>query len=103
MLIDELMKSVTVEPIVTSEFINSKIFGKTIVFTGALEKLSRSEAKAQAERLGAHVASSVSKKTDFVVVGTDAGKKLAEAKKLRIAILTEDEWNSIIASGVRTI
>ena len=94
-IIDELMRYVTVESVVELGAVNSIFSGKTVVFTGSLEKLSRAEAKAQAERLGAHVAGSVSKKTDFVVVGADAGKKLTQAKELGLNILTEDEWISM--------
>jgi DNA ligase (NAD+) len=72
------------------------IAGKTVVFTGALEKMTREEAKAQAERLGAKAAGSVSKKTDYVVAGPGAGSKLADAKKLGVTVLTEDEWLKLI-------
>jgi len=76
---------------------DSAIAGKTVVFTGSLGKMTREEAKAQAERLGAKAAGSVSKKTDYVVAGPGAGSKLAEAKKHGVKVLTEDEWLKLIS------
>jgi DNA ligase (NAD+) len=75
---------------------NSAIAGKTVVFTGSLEKMTRDEAKAMAERLGAKAAGSVSKKTDYVVAGPGAGSKLAEARRHGVAVLTEDEWLKLV-------
>jgi DNA ligase (NAD+) len=68
-----------------------------VVFTGSLEKMTRDEAKAMAERLGAKTAGSVSKKTDYVVAGPGAGSKLGEAAEMGgVTVLTEDEWFALI-------
>jgi DNA ligase (NAD+) len=93
--LDRLFKQIEVEPMEKVKS-DSAISGKTVVFTGTLEKMTRPEAKAQAERLGAKVAGSVSKKTDFVVAGPGAGSKLTEAQSLGVTVLSEDEWLAMI-------
>jgi DNA ligase (NAD+) len=89
--LDALLAQVTLEPMpeVASA---SPVAGKTVVFTGSLERLTRDEAKAQADRFGAKVAASVSKKTDLVVAGPGAGSKLAKAQELGVEVISEDEW-----------
>ena len=94
-VVDELLKEVRPEPLEAIDHA-SPISGKTVVFTGTLERMTRPEAKARAERLGAKVAGSVSKKTDYVVAGPGAGSKLKEAEKLGVQVLSEDDWLKLI-------
>jgi DNA ligase (NAD+) len=94
----DLLKEVRPEPLEAVDQ-TSPISGKTVVFTGTLERMTRSEAKAKAERLGAKVAGSVSKNTDYVVAGPGAGSKLKNAKDLGVTVLTEDEWLKLVGSG----
>ncbi|WP_028966174.1 NAD-dependent DNA ligase LigA [Sphingomonas phyllosphaerae] len=95
---DDLLAEVTPPPFVV-ETRGSEVTGKTVVFTGKLETLSRDEAKAQAERLGAHVAGSVSKKTDLLVAGPGAGSKATKAAELGITVIDEAGWNAIVAGA----
>jgi len=90
-VLDALLEEITIEPYEADE-IDSPVSDKTVVFTGSLERMSRSEAKATAERLGAKVAGSVSAKTDYLVAGPGAGSKLKKAQELGVEVLTEDEW-----------
>ena len=90
--LDKLQAEVTVEPIARTAAAASPIADKTLVFTGTLDKMTRGEAKALAERLGAKVTGSVSQKTDYVVAGADAGSKLTKARELGVNVLTEEEW-----------
>ncbi|MBK47675.1 MAG: DNA ligase (NAD(+)) LigA [Pelagibacteraceae bacterium] len=76
---------------------NSKLSEKIIVFTGTLEKMSRSEAKSKAEELGAKVTNSVSNKTDYVIAGKDSGSKEKKAKDLKIKVLNENEWMKFLS------
>ncbi|MBM3618405.1 MAG: NAD-dependent DNA ligase LigA [Alphaproteobacteria bacterium] len=96
-LFDALAAHLTVQD---AEAVNtsSPVAGKTVVFTGTLSTMSRDEAKAGAERLGAKVAGSVSTKTDYVVVGADAGSKAKKAAEFGVTILTEDAWRQLIGS-----
>lgn len=91
-VLDDLEGLVTVEDFSAAEARQSVFSGKTVVFTGTLETLTRSEAKARAEALGAKVAGSVSSKTDYVIVGADAGSKARKAGDLGVEMLTEVQW-----------
>ncbi|HJS31977.1 MAG TPA: NAD-dependent DNA ligase LigA [Alphaproteobacteria bacterium] len=94
--LDDLAREITVEDYAQPKTAGSPVAGKTVVFTGTLERLTRQEAKARAEALGAKVAGSVSKKTDLVVAGPGAGSKLAEAKKHGVTVIDEDAWLRLI-------
>jgi DNA ligase (NAD+) len=100
-ILDDLAGELTVlDYEAPAQRMTSPFSGKTVVFTGSLEAMGRSEAKARAEALGANVASSVSSKTDFVVVGADAGSKAKKATELGLKTLTEAEWLDLAgASG----
>jgi DNA ligase (NAD+) len=99
-VVDDLLKEVSPQPLEAADT-NSAVAGKTVVFTGTLVVLTRGEAKAQAERLGAKVAGSVSKKTDYVVAGADAGSKLAKARELGVAVLDEQQWLQLTGAADR--
>ncbi len=90
-VLDALLKEVTPVPM-EAQVTTSPVAGKTVVFTGSLERMTREEAKAQAERLGAKVAGSVSKNTDLVVAGPGAGSKLDKAREFGIETIDEEEW-----------
>ena len=93
---DDLLGEVTPRPYVVTISANSQVAGKTVVFTGTLEKMTRGEATAMAERLGAKVAGSVSKNTDILVAGPGAGSKLKTASELGILVLDEDGWLDLV-------
>ncbi|MEO6395516.1 MAG: NAD-dependent DNA ligase LigA [Devosia sp.] len=93
---DDLLDEVRPKPYVVTVSANSQVAGKTVVFTGSLEKMTRGEAKAMAERLGAKVAGSVSKNTDLVVAGPGAGSKLKLAAEFGISVLTEEQWLELV-------
>ncbi|HRK19698.1 MAG TPA: NAD-dependent DNA ligase LigA [Hyphomicrobiaceae bacterium] len=94
--VDDVLKHVTVRDFERPQTRESPVTGKTVVFTGTLVRMGRNEAKAQAERFGAKVAGSVSKKTDYVVAGAEAGSKLDKARELGVTVLSEDEWLALV-------
>jgi DNA ligase (NAD+) len=98
-VIAALVKHVEILPHRIADTSDSKVAGKTVVFTGTLERMTRDEAKQQALSLGAKVSGSVSAKTDIVVAGPGAGSKLADAQKHGVKVLTEDEWLALIGQG----
>jgi DNA ligase (NAD+) len=95
-MLDALLAQVSIEPMEAPATASSPVAGKTVVFTGSLEQMTREEAKAMAERLGAKVAGSVSKKTDIVVAGPGAGSKLAKAAELGLQVMDEDGWFALV-------
>jgi len=94
--IDKLVGYLTIEPVAAAAT-DSPVAGKTVVFTGTLEKMTRAEAKARAEALGAKVSGSVSAKTDLLIAGPGAGSKAKEAAKLGVRTIDEDEWLALIS------
>ncbi len=97
--IDALLKEVQPQDEEPVGMVSSPVAGKTVVFTGSLERMSRDEAKAMAERFGAKVAGSVSKKTDLVVAGPGAGSKLKQAETLGIEVIDEDGWFTLVGAS----
>ena len=97
-VVDELLKHVSVTSL-EARSTTSAVAGKTVVFTGALERMTREEAKAMAERLGAKVSGSVSKKTDLLVAGPGAGSKLKDAEKYGVEVIDEDAWFARVGQG----
>jgi DNA ligase (NAD+) len=95
-MLDALLAQVTPEPMAAAPLASSPVAGQTVVFTGSLEQMTREEAKAMAERLGAKVAGSVSKKTDLVVAGPGAGSKLAKAAEFGVKVVDEDGWFALV-------
>jgi DNA ligase (NAD+) len=96
-LVEKLVKQVTIADAEQAAS-DSPVAGKTVVFTGSLERMSRDEAKAMAERLGAKVSGSVSKKTDYVVAGPGAGSKLDNARTFGVTVIDEDGWFKLVGA-----
>lgn len=96
--LDDLAAQLTIQEAQQVTVTDSPVTGKAVVFTGELTAMTRAEAKARAEALGAKVVGSVSKKTDYVVAGPGAGSKLAEAQKLGVTVLSEDEWLALVST-----
>ncbi|WP_416200256.1 NAD-dependent DNA ligase LigA [Tabrizicola sp.] len=97
--IDALVAQLTVQPVQARGVVDSPVAGLTVVFTGTLEKMTRAEAKARAETLGAKVAGSVSAKTDLLVAGPGAGSKAKDAERLGVRMIDEDAWLQLIGSA----
>lgn len=95
-VLGKLQRQLSIQPFIAPKTSDSAVAGKTVVFTGTLVQMGRAEAKAKAESLGAKVSGSVSKKTDYVIAGEDAGSKLKKATELGVTVLSEDEWLTLI-------
>jgi len=95
-LVERLTRQIHIVDIAPATTTRSPIAGRTIVFTGALERMTRAEAKDLVERLGAKAAGSVSKNTDFVVAGTGGGSKLEKARALGVKVLSEPDWSALV-------
>jgi len=95
-MIEDLLIHLKINPL-KPKINNSPLAGKSIVFTGSLQKMSRAEAKKIAEDLAMKVLGAVSSKTDYVVAGEDSGSKLKKAQELGIKILNEEEWLNLIS------
>lgn len=97
--IDDLVAELEVEPVIAPAPVDSPIAGKTLVFTGTLEKMSRAEAKSRAEALGAKVSGSVSAKTNLLIAGPGAGSKAKDAEKFGVEVIDEDGWLALIGQA----
>ena len=97
-VVDDLVAQLDIQAIEAPNTENSPVAGKTVVFTGKLETMSRGEAKARAESLGCKVAGSISAKTDYLIAGPGAGSKLKKAEGLGVTVLTEEEWSAMTGS-----
>ena len=95
-VVADLARFVTVQPFIPPKVGASKVVGKTVVFTGSLERMTRNEAKARAESLVSMVAGSVSKNTDYLIAGPGAGSKATKAAELGVVVLSEQEWLDLI-------
>ena len=100
-ILEDIISQIEVTDFEVSRTTSSQLAGRTIVFTGTLEKMTRSEAKVKAESLGAIVAGDVSSKTNYVVAGLGAGSKAQRAKELGIPLLSEAEWIEMVKTTSR--
>jgi DNA ligase (NAD+) len=98
-VLSDLAAAVEVEEVAAPGGAGAPLAGKTVVFTGTLEHMTRAEAKATAEAQGAKVAGSVSRSTDYIIVGADAGSKAKKAAELGVTVLSEAEWQELVGSA----